>query len=148
MAIGFFILLGQAGLIAVGAPLVVLVYSAIVFAEDEYLSRQYGDRYAAYRERVNRWLPHWKGFRQSVAPMRFNWQRVLVKEYNTIFAALAGLLFIQAWTQVTEGAMTDGYRIWIIASACVLLGAYLGVRVLKKKGLLRSWKDNGVMTDR
>ena len=76
MASGFLVVLGQGWLIAVGVPLVVFIYIAIVAAEEDYLSRQFGDQYAAYRERVNRWLPKWKGFSASVATMRFNWQRV------------------------------------------------------------------------
>lgn len=136
MAVGFLVVLGQGWLIAVGVPLVVLVYVAIVAAEEDYLSRQFGEEYADYCGRVNRWLPNWKGIRQSVAAMRFNWQRVLVKEYNTIFAVLAVLLFIQTWTRVGEGGMSEARWIWSIGIGCVLLAGYLTVRALKKKRLL------------
>jgi len=147
MAAGFLVVLGHGGLILIGVPLIVLTYAAIVSAEEDYLSRQFGDLYAAYQARVNRWIPRWHGFRRSIAPMRFNWQRVLVKEYNTSFAALAGLLLIQTWTRVFEGDMSNGRWIITVGSGFVLLGGYLGVRVLKKKGLLRGWKDAAASAD-
>jgi protein-S-isoprenylcysteine O-methyltransferase Ste14 len=137
MASGFLVVLGQGWLIAVGVPLVVFIYIAIVAAEEDYLSREFGDRYAAYRERVNRWLPKLKGFSASVATMRFNWQRVLVKEYNTVFAVLAVLLLIQTYTRSMEGGMSQGRWILVIAIGSMLAGGYVAIRMLKKKGLVR-----------
>lgn len=134
---GFLVVLGQGGLILTGVPVIVLVYVAIVAAEEDFLSRRFDDGYTAYRERVNRWLPRWTGFRHTVAPMHFNWQRVLVKEYNTFFAALAALLVIQTWTRVCEGDMSAGRWGWTWAAAAVLVGGYLAVRMLKKRRLLR-----------
>ncbi len=137
MAMGFLVVLGHGGLILVGVPAVILVYIAIVAAEEDYLAGQFGDLYADYCQRANRWLPSWKGFRESVASMRFNWQRVLVKEYNTIFASLAGLLFIQTMTRVAEGEMSEQRWIWVLVSACALLCGYLVMRTLKKMRLLQ-----------
>ncbi|MGB5834142.1 MAG: isoprenylcysteine carboxylmethyltransferase family protein [Thiohalocapsa sp.] len=137
IAVGFLFVLGQAGLIAIGAPLVVLVYVAIVSAEEEYLSGRFGDTYRAYCDSVNRWIPTWKGLRESLAPMRFNWKRVLVKEYNTIFAVLTALLVIQTWTLILEGQMSDGRWVMVMATCCILLAGYLSTRVLKKKRVLR-----------
>ena len=138
IAAGFFVVLGQSGIIAIGVPLVVLVYTAIVSAEEVYLSRRFGDLYDAYRARVNRWIPDWSGFRGSVAAMRFNWERVLVKEYNTVFGVLGGLLIVQTWTHLAEHGMTEARWTWTIASGCALCGAYLFIRLLKKKRILRS----------
>ncbi len=137
MATGFLAVLGHAGLIALGVPLVLLVYMAIVSAEEDYLSRRFGAPYDAYRLRVNRWIPDWKGFRESVAAMRFNWQRVIVKEYNTIFGVLTGLVIVETWTRVAENDMTQARLTWTIGAGCALFGGYLLVRSLKKKQRLR-----------
>ena len=139
LAVGFLVVIGQWWLIAVGVPLVIFVYIAIVAAEEDYLSREFGDQYAAYQKRVNRWLPNWKGFRESVAPMSFNWQRVLAKEYNTVFAVLAGLLFIQAYTRSLEGGMSQGGWVLVIAIGGLLVVGFLAIRLLKKKGVIRGW---------
>ena len=140
LAVGFLVVLGQGWLIAACVPLVVFVYIAIVAAEEDYLSREVGDQYMAYQKRVNRWLLNWKGFRDAVAPMRFNWQRVLVKEYNTVFAVLAGLLFIQTYTRSLEGGMSQGRWFLVTAIGCLLAVGYLAIRMLKKKGLIRGWR--------
>ncbi len=140
MAAGFLVVLGQGDLILIGVPVIIFIYVAIVAAEEDYLSRQFGDLYADYCGRVNRWLPRWRGFGQSVAAMRFNWQRVLVKEYNTIFAVLAVLLLVQTWTRILEGGMSQGYWTWSLISGCALLAGYLTVRLLKKKRVLQEVK--------
>lgn len=138
MAIGFLIVIGQGWLIVAGTAVVLFVYSAIVTAEEDFLSREFGDEYDRYRERVNRWIPDLRGLRESLAPMRFNWQRVLVKEYNTIFAVLGALLLIQAWTHVGEDAMSQARWTWLMGGCAVLIGAYLFVRGLKKRRVLRA----------
>lgn len=138
MAVGFLVVFGHGGLILVGIPSVVFVYTAIVAAEEDYLLHRFGDLYGTYCARVNRWIPDWTGFRQSLAPMRFNWRRVLVKEYNTSFAAVAALLFIQTATHVYEGAMSAGRWTWILGSGCALLGSYLAIRFLKKNRWLHA----------
>lgn len=139
LAVGFLLVIGQWWLIAAGVPLVIFVYIAIVAAEEDYLSREFGDQYAAYQKRVNRWLPNWKGFRESVAPMDFNWQRVLAKEYNTFFAVLAGLLFIEAYTRSLEGGISQGGWALVIAIGSLLAVGFLAIRLLKKKGVIRGW---------
>ena len=137
MAIGFLVLIGHRGLMALGIPLVILVYTAIVAAEEDFLSREFGDRYADYRARVNRWYPQWRGFRQSVAPMRFNWRRVLAKEYNTLFGVLLLLLLIQTVTCLQEDAMTEARWMLCLAAGALLLASYITVRLFKKTGRLR-----------
>jgi protein-S-isoprenylcysteine O-methyltransferase Ste14 len=138
LASGFLVILGHGGLLAIGIPLVLLIYAAIVAAEEDYLASQFGDQYRDYQERVNRWLPRWTGFRASVGSMRFNWRRVLAKEYNTLFAVLGLILFVQAATRLEEGEMTEARWMLTIGAGLLLLGGYLGVRLMKKRGRLRS----------
>jgi protein-S-isoprenylcysteine O-methyltransferase Ste14 len=138
MAIGFLIVIGQGWLIVAGTAVVVFVYSAIVAAEEDFLSREFGAEYDRYRERVNRWIPDPRGLRESLARMRFNWQRVLVKEYNTLFAVLGALLLTQAWTHLGEGAMSDARWAWLMVGSGLLIAAYLLVRGLKKRQVLHA----------
>ena len=138
MVAGFLVVIGAGWLMAVGLPCVVLIYSAIVAAEEDFLSRQFGETYRAYCARVNRWLPDWKGFTVSVGSMHFNWQRVVVKEYGTFFASLAALLVIQAWTRFGEKGLSERDWLWIAAFVCLLCGGYLAARFLKKRRILRS----------
>jgi protein-S-isoprenylcysteine O-methyltransferase Ste14 len=121
--------------VLVAIPVTAFIYRAIVAAEEDYLSRQFGEAYAAYCRRVNRWLPDLRGFSQSTAGMPFDWQRVVTKEYGTFFAALAALLIIQVWTRLGEDGLSRGGWIWVGVLATLLLGGYVSARVVKKQRL-------------
>jgi hypothetical protein len=79
----------------VALPLTALFYGAIIAAEEAYLRDTLGAEFDACCARVNRILPRLSGFRTSVANMRFNTRRVLVKDCSTIVLSvllLAGLV--------------------------------------------------------
>jgi hypothetical protein len=118
-------------------PLMFLSYRAIVAAEETYLHEKFGDEYAAYCERVNRWWPNLSGFSRSIEGMRFNWQRVVVKEYNTLFVLMPGLFCLRLWARYNELGM-DGLppANMIVGGLVVWAALYLGVRALKKTGYL------------
>jgi len=52
-------------------------------------------RLGIWMQRVNRWLPSLGGLSQTLASMRFNWRRVLIKEYST-------------WDQLDGGGVPPG----------------------------------------
>src|SRR4029079_1357064 len=69
----------------IGASFFLYLSLTIVMAEEDYLGRKFGDEYASYCRRVNRFLPNFRGLSSSVAGMQFDWRRVVRKEYGTIF---------------------------------------------------------------
>lgn len=69
-------------------PLTFVAYAAIIAAEEAFLRGKFGAEFDAYCARVNRIVPRVSGFRQAISGMRFNWRRLLHKEYNTLFLAL------------------------------------------------------------
>ena len=52
-------------------------------------------------------------------------------------AGLALILAGQTWTRVLEAEMTEPRWALTLGVGLILLAAYLGVRVLKKQGVLR-----------
>ncbi|MDB5860284.1 MAG: hypothetical protein JWQ76_3973 [Ramlibacter sp.] len=115
-------------------PLVLLAYTCIVAAEEAYLRDKFGREYDAYCQRVRRWWPRWTGWRQSLEGMRFNWGRVLVKEYNTALL-LFSLVVLQLWRQYRMGGTEALPEAEALAAALVAWGAlYLLARWLKKSG--------------
>ncbi|MFC4929126.1 methyltransferase family protein [Massilia sp. GCM10023247] len=118
-------------------PLVILAYRSIVAAEERFLSEQFGDEYAQYCRRVHRWIPRWKGWRHSIENMEFNWRRVLVKEYNTLFVSALALAVVKIWSDYhVQGAAVLPSTSALSAAFGLWLAAYVFVRSLKKSGVI------------
>jgi protein-S-isoprenylcysteine O-methyltransferase Ste14 len=133
----------------VGLPIVVVALLAIVLAEERYLDTRFGADYAAYCERVNRFLPRLRGLRATMRGMRFDWRRVLQKEYGTTFAWVSAAFFLLAWERLIWHGW-DGARPDIAALAlfyCPVPVAYGVARWLKKSGRLRSLGLGAVQPD-
>jgi hypothetical protein len=87
----------------VALPLTVLFYAAIIAAEEAYLRDKFGGEFDAYCARVNRILPRMSGLLGTVGAMQFNWQRVLVKDYNQIFMSVLLLAGLVRWDDYVIG---------------------------------------------
>jgi protein-S-isoprenylcysteine O-methyltransferase Ste14 len=94
--LGLFLIHGNRWVLALGVPFFLLGYTAIVAAEEAYLRDKFGDAYAAYVRDVPRWLPRLRGLRRSLGGMRFNWRRVVLKEYGSTYAWTAGAIVLMA----------------------------------------------------
>jgi protein-S-isoprenylcysteine O-methyltransferase Ste14 len=117
----------------VALPLTALVYASIIAAEEAYLRDKFGAEFEAYRARVNRILPRLSAFGRLTEGMRFNWRRLLVKEYNTVFMAVLAILVLSFWDDyqiVGESALPTREHALMFAIPWVLL--YLVVWTLKK----------------
>ena len=59
-----------------------LMYQAITLAEEAYLREKFGAAFARYCRAVPRWWPVLYGLADTLERTRFNWARVLAKEYS------------------------------------------------------------------
>ena len=124
----------------VGVPFFVLAYWSIVTAEEDYLSRRFGDAYHAYCARVPRFLFSTRGVGVTVAGFEFDWRRLLRKEYGATFAGATAILVTLGWDDFQMmgrpglvASLPSMLLIW-----AQLVAAYLFVRRLKKSGRLGS----------
>jgi protein-S-isoprenylcysteine O-methyltransferase Ste14 len=119
-------------------PLFLLIYAAIVAAEEEYLHERFGDAYTEYCQRVPRWFPSLRGLAATVRAGRFDWLRVLRKEYGTPFAWMSGFFLLLIWEHHSPAAAPMGSaEVRFIASAWIVLAvAYLITRTLKLRGYI------------
>ncbi len=112
-------------------------YWGIVAAEEKFLLEKFGDEYRDYCKRVNRFWPNFARYREAVAGMDFNWRRVVIKDYSTVYTWVAGMMVLISWEHAHWGGASfiDALASIIIplgiATALVLL-----VRILKKRGML------------
>jgi protein-S-isoprenylcysteine O-methyltransferase Ste14 len=119
-------------------PFFLFVYIAIVAAEECFLSGEFGAEYAEYCARVPRFLPRLEGLPATLRSMGFDWQRLIRKEYGTIFSSVSAVLLMVAWKYVSvRGFESSRELLRTLAIVWIpFVLAYLTARVLKKSGRL------------
>ena len=121
--------------VALVIPLFLFIYQAIVLAEEHFLRNKFGVAYDNYSSKVNRWLPDLSGMRETFSSMQFKWKRWILKEYNTQYIWLSGIVLVLLLTypQLTgyNSAVRNALLITLLSA---LLLCYLFVRYLKKSG--------------
>jgi protein-S-isoprenylcysteine O-methyltransferase Ste14 len=137
--LGLLVIWNSPWMYAIGVPFLLFSYRAIVAAEEAYLGRQFGAAYAAYARQTPRWWPRWGGLAAATAGLRFNWRRVVLKEYSstaewTIAAAML-LMFKARFYAAFEGTEARTWPYWIAVTAAAALWGW--VRYLKKSKRLR-----------
>lgn len=138
MLLGVGILSNSLIYVGVIMPLFLLIYQAIVLAEENYLRGKFGASYVAYCKRVNRWLPSLSGLGSTFKSMEFKWKRWILKEYNTQYVWLTGivLILLLKYPQLTNND-TQFRNLLLAVILPVLLLLYLFVRYMKKSGKLK-----------
>jgi protein-S-isoprenylcysteine O-methyltransferase Ste14 len=121
--------------VAVLIPLFLFIYQAIVLAEENFLRNKFGDAYNSYSSKVNRWTPDLSGIGQTFSSMEFKWKRWILKEYNTQYVWLSGVVLVLLLTYPQLTAYNTSYRNkLLVVLLAVLLILYLFIRFLKKSG--------------
>jgi protein-S-isoprenylcysteine O-methyltransferase Ste14 len=139
MLLGVGILSNSLIYLAILIPLFLLIYQAIVLAEENFLSNKFGEKFTAYCKRVNRWIPDVRGLSKTFSEMEFRWERWILKEYNTQYVWLTGiaLILLFKYPQLTDYDNVKRNTLLAIILPFLLI-LYLLVRYLKKSG---KWKE-------
>ena len=137
--LGLFLIHNNHWVYALGVPFFLLGYVAIVAAEEHFLRGKFGAAYDEYACAVPRWLPRLRGLGESVRGMRFNWRRVVLKEYNSAFYWAAGAVVLLAADTLTyfpyHARATYLNTLW--ACLALLVAGWATARFLKKSRRLR-----------
>ena len=121
-------------------PFFSFVYLSIVVAEEAFLSGKFGKEYEDYAKRVNRFVPDFRGMKESLKDFHYDWKRALRKDYGTIFGTLPGIVIVNAWkAYYLYGFQARKVEIIMLALLLIPLGLlYALVRSLKLSGRLVS----------
>ena len=121
-----------------GISFFLVSYSAIVLAEEEFLRQKFQDEYLEYCNRTGRWSFRLRGLGQTFSEMKFNWRRVLLKDYSTVMTWSIALAIILARKTVTlKGLNNSGTSLGCLFLVLILvLSTGLYIRTLKKSGRL------------
>jgi protein-S-isoprenylcysteine O-methyltransferase Ste14 len=119
--------------ILIGIPFFIFLYQAIIRAEENFLANKFGAQYTQYCATVNRWIPNLKGLDETFGSMDFNWNRYIIKEYNTVYLLILSIYIITVTHHPKMVAMNYDKKILVSAIFFVVLSLiYLYVRYLKK----------------
>jgi len=134
IAAGICLMYGSPWLYAGVFPFFVLVYISIVAEEERFLASKFGEGYEDYCRSVPRFWPNLRGVSATFGNYRFNWKRVIKKEYGTTVALLAALYVLTVWKYAFLHGMTaeQVLRPGLVAPLLVLLAVYVSAMFLKK----------------
>jgi protein-S-isoprenylcysteine O-methyltransferase Ste14 len=138
--VGIFLVANSPLLTLVGVPFFAFAYGSIVFAEEDYLRRTFGETYVQYQRSVPRFLPRNLDIVRTMRGMSFDWRRVLRKEYGSIFVSATILLvifFYEDWVRGGVIALRKSEP-GLVAGAIAVVIFYGVVRILKKSKRLQA----------
>jgi protein-S-isoprenylcysteine O-methyltransferase Ste14 len=144
MLLGVGILVNSLLYVLVVIPLFIFIYQAIVLAEEDFLSRKFGPQFRAYCQQVNRWIPNPTGIGQTLRGMKFNTNRWIFKEYNTLTVWLTGITLILLFKYPQITGYDEQRKYVILTIVLILLAITYGVtRYLKKSGGRAKFSGSG-----
>ena len=138
--LGFILLYGSLWAYIVILPFFTLVYYSIVKNEEMYLKETFGQEFEEYETRVNRFIPNFRGIIHSLAMYRYDWKKVLRKEYGTITFVFCGILAMLIWKNIVIfGYDWEHLEIGILSVLLFPVLLFYGLtRYFKKTGRLKS----------
>jgi protein-S-isoprenylcysteine O-methyltransferase Ste14 len=106
-----------------------IYYERIMFAEEQYLRRKFGETYLRWAEQTPAFFPRFRNFKSSC--LSFSWKKVLRQEKNGLVALfLIFTLFNISGELIKKGACNFNY--FFITAAVVTLFGYLVLKYLKR----------------
>jgi protein-S-isoprenylcysteine O-methyltransferase Ste14 len=110
------------------------MYHCVILAEEDYLRRKFGAPFDEYCRRVPRWLPSLRGIGATLSGARFQWQRVLLKEYSAPLGWTLPIVGIGLYNmaQVADLDEQPG-RMWTLLGVLGVVVAFWFVAGILKK---------------
>jgi protein-S-isoprenylcysteine O-methyltransferase Ste14 len=129
LLLGFGIFANSILYLAVMFPLFCIIYLGIIKAEEAFLINKFGDEYIRYKKKTFAIIPKLGGLAKVFANYKFNFTRVVIREYNSLFLYSYGMLFLALY----QGLLTIQWTA-ILFGMCFSI--YLLVKILKRKSIL------------
>lgn len=130
MWLGAVVLVGNAWFLLTFALAYWIYYERIMYAEEQFLRRKFGQPYLDWADSNPAFIPSFKKYQPSKYP--FSWKKILRKEKNGILAIFV-LLFI--FHNIKYSIENDAFTVdnnWILWATLAALVLYFLVKILKK----------------
>lgn len=137
---GFLIIHNNFMVYLLGGSFFLFSYYAIVKAEESFLKTKFGNEFVDYCRKVNRWVINFSGLGKTLGSMKFNWRRVIIKDYSTMLTWFLTLIILVTWQHVSIHGIDYSWPFISQMIFPVVLAVLLSivVRILKKNGTLVS----------
>lgn len=137
--VGLGILSNSLLFVTIFIPAFLLIFQAIVLAEENFLSNKFGSEFNDYCQRTNRWLPRLSGLIDTFNSMNFMWKRILIRENSTLYVWFVGvvLVLLIKYPELTNHTLQFRNQLLVILLT-LLTTFFLVIRYLKKSGKLQS----------
>lgn len=106
-----------------------LYYERIMFAEEQFLRRKFGNVYLDWASNIPAFIPSFRNFKKPALP--FNWKKVLKKEKTGIFLTFLIFAALHVAGQVIQDKGTYDYVIIGLLGASIVY--YIIVKLLGKQ---------------
>lgn len=106
-----------------------LYYERIIFAEEMFLRRKFGQDYLDWASRTPAFFPRIRQWKSPLSP--FSWEKVLRREYHGAMGVVASLFLLELASDVWIGKGLVADLLWIYVLS-LSFGGYLLTRIAHK----------------
>lgn len=125
MWIGIVIYVGNIYFFLVTSLLFWLYYERIMFAEERFLERKFGQSYLDWSLKVPAFVPSFKNYIKNDIP--FSMKTILRREYSGVTATIISFVFVD----VLRNSFTEKTFVWTNTQTYVIIGALLISLILR-----------------
>jgi protein-S-isoprenylcysteine O-methyltransferase Ste14 len=134
MWLGIAILTGEVWFILSFVLAYWLYYERIMFAEEQFLIRKFGDAYIKWSENTPAFIPKLSSWQKP--SISFSWKKVLKKEKNGLFAIFLIVLIFDIWLNYLRTSVWGCEKPVVIYLAVGTAFLYFILKLIKSKTLL------------
>lgn len=99
LILGFGIFANSMLFVVLFFPLFLILYYAIIKAEEVFLADKFGEAYVIYKANVMAIVPDLSKIKSALKGYEFNWKRVLLREYNSFYLYITGIDLLLLYTK-------------------------------------------------
>lgn len=123
--IGIVCFIGNLWFVVIAALLFIWYYERIMFSEEVFLEKEFGEKYVSWSLRTPAFIPSWKQYAKN--DVSFSVKTLLRREYPGVSAAIVGFVFVD----FVRNWVFFGKPLWLIAHGVAILVALLISFVLR-----------------
>jgi hypothetical protein len=101
-----------------------LYYERIMFAEERFLERKFGESYVKWSNNVPAFIPSFKNHKSTEIP--FSLKTILRREYSGISATIIGFLFVDIIRDYKlNGGFENNNTYWVVLGVALFISLFL-----------------------